>query len=136
MQVGVTPVIISEEIAWIDAGALEAERQSLAASVEAWRSDWESRDMARYLEHYAPGFRSDDQDLAAWSAHKRKVNEGKTWISVGLDGIAMYRYPREKFVVVSFEQEYRSNNLSNTMRKRQYWIRDGVRWRILYEGRA
>jgi hypothetical protein len=49
----------------------------------------------------------------------------------------MFRYPREgDFVVVNFEQSYRSNNLSNTMRKRQYWIKESGRWKILYEGSA
>ena len=48
----------------------------------------------------------------------------------------MFRYPGENFVVVTFDQDYRSNNLSNVMSKRQYWIREGGRWRIVYEGSA
>jgi hypothetical protein len=39
-------------------------------------------------------------------------------------------------VSVTFDQEYRSNNLSNTVRKRQYWLREGESWRIVYEGTA
>ena len=136
MLPGVTPVVITDEIQWQDATALEAERQGLADALEAWRRDWESRDTTRYLAHYAPKFRSDDQDLAAWSAHKRQVNAGKEWIKVGLARVAMFQYPLEKFVVVTFDQDYRSNNLSNTMRKRQYWTREDGRWRILYEGGA
>jgi len=49
----------------------------------------------------------------------------------------MVRYPREgDFVVVNFEQDYRSNGLSNVMRKRQYWIKEAGRWKIFYEGAA
>jgi hypothetical protein len=49
----------------------------------------------------------------------------------------MLRYPNQaNFVVVTFAQEYRSNNLSNTMRKRQYWQKEDGRWRIFYEGPA
>ena len=48
----------------------------------------------------------------------------------------MLQYPRENFVVVAFDQDYRSSNLSNAMRKRQYWIKTDGRWRILYEGGA
>ena len=62
------------------------------------------------------------------------MNAGKAWIKVGLERVSMFQYPREKFVVVSFEQNYRSNNLSNVMRKRQYWVHEGARWKILYEG--
>jgi hypothetical protein len=36
--------------------------------------------------------------------------------------------------VINFLQDYSSSNLSNKMRKRQYWIREGGAWKILYEG--
>ena len=39
-------------------------------------------------------------------------------------------------MVVNFEQDYRRSNLSNQMNKRQYWIKEDGRWRILYEGGA
>ena len=136
LQVGLTPVIVADEIEWSDAASVEAERRSLAAALEQWRADWESRDIERYLGHYAARFNSGEQDLAAWQAHKRNVNLGKTWVKVGLGRVSMFRYPREDFVVVNFEQSYRSNNLSNVMRKQQYWIRDGGQWKILYEGAA
>jgi murein L,D-transpeptidase YafK len=136
LQVGVTPVIISDSVEWIDAGALEAERKGLLNAIDAWRKDWESRDTDRYLANYAADFRSEDQGRAEWAAHKRRVNAGKSWIKVELAGLAMFRYPRENFVIVSFDQDYSSSNLSNSMRKRQYWKKEGVRWRILYEGSA
>ena len=135
VQVGRTPVIIADEIEWSDRATQEADRDSLAKALDAWRSDWESRDTERYLAHYAPRFRSPDQDLHAWSAHKRKVNAAKSWIKVGISDVSMFRYPRERdFVVVSFEQDYRSSTLSNVMRKRQYWNKEGGRWKIVYEG--
>ena len=137
MQVGMTPVIIAEEVEWADAGAVQAERATLAAALEQWRVDWESRDTERFLGHYSPRFRAGTQDLAAWSAHKRAVNAGKAWIHVGLTQVSMLRYPNQvNFVVVTFAQQYRSNNLSNTMRKQQYWRKEDGRWRIFYEGSA
>lgn len=136
LQVGLTPVIITDEIDWIDAGALEAERKGLSQALEAWRADWESRDTGTYLAHYAARFNSGAQNLAEWSEHKRKVNGAKSWIKVGVSRVSMLRYPREGFVVVSFDQDYRSSNLSNAMRKRQYWMKEDGRWRILYEGGA
>ncbi len=137
MQVGMTPVIIAEEVEWADADALQAERATLAGALESWRIDWESRDTERYLGHYSATFRSEALDLAAWAAHKRGVNAAKAWIRVGLSQVAMFRYPSEAdFVVVTFVQDYRSSNLANSMRKRQYWQKQDGRWRILYEGTA
>jgi murein L,D-transpeptidase YafK len=137
LQIGLTPVIIANEIEWTDRAALEAERAGLAATLEQWRADWQGRDTERYLAHYSQRFASSGQDFAAWAAHKRKVNAGKAWIKVNLSRVAMLRYPHERdVVVVTFEQDYRSNGLSNVMKKRQYWVKEGARWKILYEGAA
>jgi murein L,D-transpeptidase YafK len=137
VQVGLTPVIIADEIDWSEPGAVEADRSALAAALEQWRADWQSRDSEKYLAHYSPKFSAGKQDLAAWSAHKRKVNAGKKWIEVRLTRVSMFRYPREKdFVLVTFDQDYRSDRLSNQMRKRQYWMKEGARWKIVYEGAA
>jgi murein L,D-transpeptidase YafK len=137
MQVGMTPVIIAEEVEWADAAAVQAERKSLAQALEQWRLDWESRDTERYLGHYSPRFSAGSQDLAAWAAHKRAVNAGKAWIRVGLAQVSMLRYPNQaNVVVVTFAQDYRSSNLANAVRKIQYWQKEDGRWRILYEGTA
>lgn len=134
LQVGVTPVIIAEEIEWKSAAEIESERESLAAALESWRKDWQSGDTDRYLAHYARTFKSAGQDYAAWASHKRMVNARKAWLKVGLSGVSMFRQPQQRDLVeIVFEQSYKSNTLSNTMRKRQYWIKEDGRWRILYE---
>ena len=115
--------------------SLERERAALAGALEQWRADWQSRDAERYLAHYSSRFAAPGQDLKAWGAHKRKVNAGKQWIKVGLSRVAMLRDPRERdFVVVTFDQDYKSSGLSNVMRKRQYWVKEGASWKIIYEG--
>jgi murein L,D-transpeptidase YafK len=136
VQVGLTPVIIADEIEWSDAGTIEKERAALAGALEQWRADWQSRDTERYLAHYSERFASKEgQNLDAWSAHKRTVNGAKRWIKVGVSRVSMFRYPRERdFVVVTFDQDYRSDGLSNVMKKRQYWVKEGSGWKIIYEG--
>ena len=137
LQIGKTPVLISEQIEWSSPEQLSSERKEFLDALERWRADWESRDSGRYLAHYARQFKSADQDLAAWSAHKKKVNEGKTWIKLKLANVSVYRNPgKEDLMVVNFDQDYRSSNLNNVMRKTQYWIRESGRWRVAYEGAA
>jgi murein L,D-transpeptidase YafK len=137
VQVGLTPVIIADEVEWATAADVEAERSSLAAALEQWRADWQSKDTERYLAHYSQRFAAGRQNFDGWSKHKRQVNAGKRWIKVGVSRVTMFRYPRERdFVVVAFEQDYRSDGLSNVMNKRQYWIKEDGRWKILYEGAA
>ncbi|HVL37149.1 MAG TPA: L,D-transpeptidase family protein [Burkholderiales bacterium] len=137
IQVGLTPVIIADEVEWASAEAVEAERRSLAEALERWRTDWQSRDTERYLAHYSPRFRTARQDYEAWARHKRKANGARGWLEVGVSRVSMLRYPRERdFVVVTFDQDYRSDGLSSVMRKRQYWVREDGHWKIIYEGAA
>mgnify|MGYP001471999235 CR=1 FL=1 len=137
LRVGVTPVIITDGVEWVKPEALEESRSDLMKSVENWRRDWESRDTETYLKHYAPGFSSGAQDLAGWSQQKRQVNAAKTWIKLKIERVSAFLYPgRDDLAVVTFDQDYASSNLSNQMKKRQYWINENGAWRILYEGAA
>jgi len=137
LQIGLTPVIISEAVEWLSTEDWNAERKTFLNAIEKWRGDWESRDTDRYLDHYARNFASKDENLAAWSRHKRQVNSSKSWIKVGVSNVSLFRSPgKEDMMVVTFDQDYRSNNLSNVMKKRQYWLNEGGRWRIVYEGAA
>jgi murein L,D-transpeptidase YafK len=131
---GATPVVIAERVDWVTPEQLRAERERFMGLLEAWRADWESRDAERYLSHYARDFGAGAMDLAAWSAHKRNVNAGKNWIKVGLSNLSVLRSAGEGGVIeVTFDQDYRSSNVSQRARKRQYWVEDGGRWKIAYE---
>ncbi len=80
VQVGLTPVIISNNVEWVDPSTTQTLRQELARNVESWRHDWESRATDKYLSPYAASFTAGKQNLDNWSQHKRQVNAGKTWI--------------------------------------------------------
>ena len=137
LQIGLTPVIISNSIEWLSLDDWQSERSALNRQIEQWRADWESRDPERYLGHYSRNFRSNGQRFEQFAQQKRQVNTGKEWIRVKLGNLSMFRNPgKEELVIVTFEQDYRSNNLSNQMKKSQYWIREDGRWKIIYEGSA
>ena len=137
LQIGTTPVIISSSIEWLSLDDWQAERTALSRSIDEWHRDWESLDTEKYLRHYSKRFQSGSQGLEQWSAQKRQVNSGKQWIKVGTTNISMFRNPgKEEMVVVTFDQDYRSSNLSNVMKKRQYWMKEDGVWKIVYEGGA
>jgi murein L,D-transpeptidase YafK len=137
VQIGVTPVIISSGIEWVQPQAIASVREELGGALEGWRRDWESLDTERYLKHYAPTFTSGNQDYRSFAQQKRQVNTGKQWVKVKLDHVSMFLYPgKQRLAVVTFDQDYNSSNLSNKMRKRQYWLKEGSSWRIIHEGTA
>jgi len=137
LQIGLTPVIISNSVEWLSLDDWNKERNELNQAIETWRNDWESRDVERYLRHYSSQFRAGKQDLGQFADQKRRVNAGKEWIKVQIANLSVFRNPgKDEMVVVTFEQQYRSNNLDNAMKKRQYWKREAGQWKIIYEGAA
>ncbi|MCL2830353.1 MAG: L,D-transpeptidase family protein [Betaproteobacteria bacterium] len=144
IQPGLTPVIISSTVEWTPLKEWNRERETFDNKLEEWRLDWESRDTDRLLRHYAKNFRAGDQDLSVFAKQKKQVNAGKKWIKVELSDLSLFRYPVDsaslghsggkEMVVATFLQNYQSNNLSNQMKKRQYWIREDNDWKIIYEG--
>jgi murein L,D-transpeptidase YafK len=129
-----TPVVIAEGIEWKEPKDWERTRGEFLAALNHWKADWESRDINRYFAHYAPDFRSETRDFTSWKAQKRKTSAGKQWVKVGIKNLSLFAYPGTRDVMmVTFEQDYRSNNLSNRTVKRQYWAREGGAWRIVHE---
>jgi murein L,D-transpeptidase YafK len=136
LQIGVTPVIIANDVDWASESD-STDRDGLLRELENWRNDWASVDTDAYLTHYAIDFLSDGLNYAAWKQRKHLVNSAKTWISVDISNLSVFTYPGQpNLVVVSFDQDYHSNNLSNRMKKRQYWRKKDNRWQIIYEGAA
>jgi murein L,D-transpeptidase YafK len=139
LQVGVTPVIISDGMEWVTPSDSAPLREKLSHYLENWRRDWESGNIDAYIRNYGRDFISGKQNLDEWIKHKRQVNATKQWVKVKVSNVGMFSYPgRDDLVVVNFDQEYLSNNLSNKMKKRQYWKKENKtgHWKIVHESAA
>ena len=134
VDVSRTPVVIGQSIEWRSPEQWENERASFLKAFTRWKSDWESLDTTRYLANYSAHFHSKDRDFADWAASKRKVNAGKKWVKIGVNDMSLFAYPGTPgLMMITFEQDYRSNNMSKRTTKRQYWSREGSQWRIVHE---
>ena len=132
---GRTPVILAEKIEWIAQNDWKEQQHRFRQFVEQWRKDWESRDPDLYLSHYSTEYYGLGKRYSDWVAYKRRVNASKKFIKVGLSETTMFLYPNgTPILVVTFKQDYRSDNVQRKFRKRQYWKMetDGT-WRIFYE---
>ncbi len=136
ISIGETPVILARNIDWLRHDDWQDKRRQFENFVEQWRKDWESRDANRYLSHYSKSFSGLGNDYQSWVNYKRRVNPSKRYIRVNLTDTSMFLYPGvEDLLVVTFLQDYSSDNFHRRFVKRQYWKReaDGKR-RIVYEG--
>ncbi len=140
VDIGNTPVVITSKIDWQTPERWSLEKTSFENAVDQWRKDWESLNVERYLSHYSARFSAEGKSFQAWAERKRSVATHKKFVKVGLVAHSVYSFKgnngSEPLMVYTYLQDYRSNNLSNKMLKRQYWAKEAGRWKILYEASA
>lgn len=139
LQSGKTPIIIANNLEWLnDSSTPEQEKALLNSEIDNWLNDWRTQDTDKYLSHYSKDFSTNGINYQQWAEHKYRVQASKPEIEISLSNISMFSYPdpQKKLVVVDFTQTFNSPHLKNKMQKRQYWIQEGSRWKIIYEGAA
>ena len=131
-----TPVIIAEKVAWLSREQWQQKRQQVMQLLSSWIFDWESLDHARYSSHYSrTELNAYGRDFKAWDGHKRWVDRDKTWVEVEYSRLSIFNYPGEQdLMLMQFEQNYRSNNISVDSPKELYWRKAENNWQIVYEG--
>lgn len=136
LQNGNTPVIITNGMQWLSTNESSADKLALSETLENWRKDWEAQNTDQYLAHYSSQFFTRSTDLSGWAKEKRRIQTTKMDVEIKLSNLSMFRYPANgtAMAVVTFDQDFKSNHLDSRMRKRQYWIQENNRWKILYEG--
>lgn len=134
---GQTPVILADKLDWVSKEEWQKRQKSFYSFLDQWRKDWESRDADLYLRHYSKDYQGLGKDYASWAEYKRRVNPSKAYIKVNLFDTSIFLYPNgtDPILVITFKQDYSSDNFQRVYRKRQYWrMEEDGNWRIIYEG--
>lgn len=136
IKTGTTPVILAKDIDWISVNEWKKRQKKFSRFLEQWKKDWESRNTDLYLSHYSKDYSGMGKDYEDWVDYKRRVNSVKKYIEVDIRGTSMFEYPDGmNILVVTFEQDYKSDSVKRRFKKRQYWRMDkDGKWRIFYEG--
>jgi murein L,D-transpeptidase YafK len=139
LQPGVTPIVVTDRVQWLERPAWQVLRNEVAAALEQWRQHWAGATVEDYLDHYSPAFWSRGHDADSWARRKKLVASGKRWQRIELSALSLFTYPRaasngREMVVANFHQQYDSNNFESEMDKRLYLVKEEGAWRILYEG--
>jgi murein L,D-transpeptidase YafK len=130
-----TPVLIGQNIKWLTQQQWQQQQLINTRVFQNWINDWQSLNVDSYLSHYSQSFNNGKKDFYHWVKHKKRVAKNKTYIKVKASGVSVLMHPNEDVMVVTFRQNYKSDNFSGESWKRQYWRKefDGE-WRIVYEG--
>lgn len=138
-EVGKTVVVISQNVQFVNKDSLAKERDAASSMLEQWGQSLENADADKVLSYYSPEFRSaQGENLATWFGRQQKSLNGARYTSVKLRDVSLFRYPGapEDMIVSTFTQESAVGKSKNAIRKRQYWVREGSQWKIIYEGNA
>lgn len=138
VEIGNTPVIISEDLKFVSKSRWEADRQSANKMLESWRADLETTDPELLRRHYSRNFKAmRGQNLNNWLEKVQQSNLGARKIAVTLRDVTLFRYPDQKdqreLIVAAFTQEATIGKGKHVTRKRQYWAKEGAQWKIVSE---
>jgi len=135
VEIGKTPVVISESIDFVNRTKWENDRQLANRLVEGWKRDVESLSPARVMENYSRKFKSErGEGPDTWLAKHQQFMSGVRGLSITLRDMTHFFYPgREDMIVSTFTQESQFGKNKTSIRKRQYWAKEGANWKIVYE---
>ena len=133
-----TPVVITEQINWVNNTRNDQLRQTLKREIDDWRSDWSFGDMENVQAYYASSFHNGKLNRDDWLAQQREIFASASQGGIQIDDLSFFKYPgNSSLVVASFDRSYQTDSATKSERMRQYWRMDETGdWTIVYEGKA
>jgi hypothetical protein len=133
VKVGATPVVISDSLDFVSQEDWDIDRQTILGVVDAWRQDFESAEADRVLEHYSAQSYIDGIPIDRWRTRKMVFDADKT-PRLSLNNMVIMRYPsRDDMMLITFDQNLSIDGNNQISKRKQYWVREGTRWRIVHE---
>ncbi|HUU30071.1 MAG TPA: L,D-transpeptidase family protein [archaeon] len=126
-----TPIIIDDSIFTVSKDQFQAEKKKILDLVSGWVDAWQNKELDRYMNYYDERFQGSGRNRSQHRAHKQTLNRNYKEIKVDISDIRIYHY--HKYIVLSFNQEYRSNLFNSKGRKRLYLANTGDEWKIISE---
>ena len=103
--------------------------------IEAWANAWEQKDVEKYFSYYASDYTSsyyDDHNL--WKEDRKKRILNKSKINISISNISInFDIEKEEKAVITFNQNYESDNYKDQVIKKITLIKKLNNWIIISE---
>ena len=133
VEVRTTPVIIASQLTWVEPQTLRTEGKPFEESLQAWRNAKTSGDVQQILSFYTPDFTSNGKSLEQWLPQLRAEIAKAQGRTIRLKDVSYLRWKDSAdTMVVTFGEV--ADGTRTGLTKRQYWTRDGGKWKIFFEG--
>jgi L,D-transpeptidase YnhG len=133
VEVRTTPVVITPALRWVQPASVQADNRHFNEVLQAWRGAKASGDFNRLVSFYTPDFTVNGKTLAD-SAPLMKVElsrlRGK---EVELKDLTVLHWTDSADTMVVTFGEVPTGSRTGPI-KRQYWVRQGLQWKIFFEG--
>ena len=135
-----TPIILSNlsitKLSLRKEENIKEDQKQILNSIKNWKESWVSANYNEYINFYSPKAIYNNSEYRKWTRAKKNVFNKSKNIQISLNDISIYEYPSEKeeLRLVIFNQDYRSNLITNKTKKKQLWKVENEKWKIIYEG--
>lgn len=129
-----TPVVIAQQLEWVQPSALQDERSKARALVESWRLARALADMRQLGALYARHFDNGESGVDGWrtrlSGELQRSGAREREVT---DLTVLAWHEKGDNLIVDFT-EVAPGSAVTPQRRRQYWSRESGQWRIFSEG--
>lgn len=133
VEIRTTPVVIATHLQWVPAQTVRAEGKPFEDVLQAWRQTKSSGNINKLLDFYTPDFNSFGKTLDEWSPSLRTEVSKLGGRPIQLKDLSYLRWKdAADTMVVTFGEVAEGAQIGPV--KRQYWVRQGDRWKIFFEG--
>lgn len=113
-----TPIVVSEKIETLPVEEIKRKERQLKHFVEQWLNSWKNKELLNYMSCYAKDFQSKGMNWGQWKTYKDRLNKRNKQIDVTISGMQGLKHDR--YYMVVFRQDYRSDLLKSSGIKRLY----------------
>jgi murein L,D-transpeptidase YafK len=131
IQLGKTPIVISDKIEPRTADEMEAEQAKLTTWLNLWTTAWAGKSIDRYMAFYDQDFKSLGLNKSGWRQYKDRLNKQYRNISVQISQpLAIEHRGR---AIVRFVQNYTGDQVTDLGEKTLHLVKRGDEWKIMSE---
>jgi len=138
--VAVAPVAVAKPVAAatvsappVQTSASSDKMLGVLEAVDAWAAAWSSKNVKKYLSHYANDFRTPDgESRKAWAETRKDRISRPKYIDVKVSN-GTVDFTDDTHATVKFHQDYRASNFKASGRKTLLMVKSGGNWLIQEE---
>ncbi len=133
VEVGNTPVLIAQQLKWVEPQSTGPERKPFEDTLLAWRDAKVAGNLDRLMSFYTEDFKPAGKSLDKWGDALKAEIVRVQGRDLQLKDLTLLRWTDTQDTMVVLLGEVAAGQRSGST-KRQYWTRQNGQWKIFYEG--